>query len=201
MKTNARRDSLLTIIGLAALVVGFLFVVYFPGRQAAAKTRAEIQQSEQSIRDLPLRIAELESLKKEVSRRQEFLNRTESLLPSEVDLHELLGHVAKLAGETNLEVTQTKLLDPVEYVSYRAIPIQVGFRGRFSDVMRFIRGLEKQERLCTFEDLTIESEAARNTGDVEGRVYFSVYVRSTEKDDSSENSSSPGQSGVDTKIR
>jgi LPXTG-motif cell wall-anchored protein len=32
MKTNARRDSLLTIIGLAALVVGFLFVVYFPGR-------------------------------------------------------------------------------------------------------------------------------------------------------------------------
>ena len=57
MKTNARRDSLLTIIGLAVLVVGFLFVVYFSGRQAAAKTRAEIQQAEQNIRDLPLRIA------------------------------------------------------------------------------------------------------------------------------------------------
>lgn len=190
MNTNVRRENLLTILGLAVLVVGFLFVVYFPGRTATAKTRAEIEQAKQSIRNLPLRIAELESLKKEVARRQDFLNRTESLMPSSVDLHELLGHVAKLAEETNLNITQTKLLDPVEYGSYRAIPIQIGFQGRFSDVMQFIQGLEQQDRLCTFEDLTVESGTARNIGDVEGRVDFSVYVRRTGKSDSAENSSS-----------
>ena len=110
MKDPIRRDSLITIIGLSLLVALFLFAVYLPGRQAAATVRGEIAAAERSIREIPLRIAELESLKKQINRRNDYLQQTEPLMPRAANVPTILRQVTDLAKHSDLAVTKLKAM-------------------------------------------------------------------------------------------
>ena len=65
----------------------------------------------------------------------------------------------------------------------------------------FLRELENQPRLFTIEELTISKQDER-FGQIRGaNVYFSVYVKNTESDNSAEYDASGNQHLSDTRIR
>lgn len=201
MKDTARRDSLLTVIGLALLVAFFMFFVYLPNQRAAAKLKREIAAAEQSIRDIPLRLAELESLGKELALRGGHLRETERLMPTDADVHILVRQVADLAENSGLTVTQLKPLPKTVHQSYQALPFQVGFRGGFRGIAMFLKGLEAEERLFTVEELSLAAENEQTGRSVNADMHFSVYVRCAESSESADNDASSYRLRADTEIR
>lgn len=193
MKDRLRWDSWVTIGGLSLLVAIFFLAVFMPERKKAARVRREIAETEQAIRDIPVRLAELESLDEQIARGNEYLKKTAPLVPLETDLHAVLREVSKLAEASNLSVTRLEPLVPAPYASFRAIPFRISFRGKFRQIAAFVRGLETRSRLFTIEELTLKCETPGSGTDAQGDIRFSVYARNRDPADSIENNASPGR--------
>lgn len=201
MKDPVRRDSLLTVVGLALLVAVFMFVVYLPGRNAADRLEREIAAAEQSIHDVPARIAELESLGAALGLRNDFLKETEQLIPGDSDLHTVICQVADLAENCGLAVTRLEPLPKTVHQSYQTLPFRVSFRGGFRGIVTFLRGLEERARLFTIEEFSITGENEQIGDNVDADIHFSVYVRRAESSESADNNASSHRLRADTEIR
>ena len=198
MKDIARRDSLVTIIGLALLAAAFVFVVYRPSQRTEISIRREIAQAERSINDIPLRVAELESLGRDVEQRMTYLASTRKLVPRDRDVHIILSQIASLAEGASLTITRLEPLAPVPRETYGVLPFRVSLSGRFPGVLQFLRGLEERSRLFTTEELTLR-QTSQAAGTVEVDLHFSAYVIRSGYVDSAGNNASSGQAAVDTR--
>ena len=201
MKDPVRRDSLLTVMGLALLVAFFMFFVYLPNQRTATQLNREIAAAEQSIRDIPVRLAELELLGKELALRNDYLKETERLMPADADLHAVVRQVADLAENSGLTVTQLKPLPKTVHQSYQVFPFQVGLQGGFRGIATFLKGLEVYERLFTVEEFSLTAENERIEQLVDADMHFSVYVRCAESSESADNNASSHRLRADTEIR
>ncbi len=201
MNNPLGRDSFITIAILSVSVAGFLFGVYFPAQKSAERIDREIAAAQQSIREVPLRIAELESLCKNLCLRNDFLWRTQQLIPPEANIHSILRQVTKLANKTHLKITRLEPLPAIEHKSYAVLPFRFSFTGPFQGMAEFLRGLENQPRMFTLEELTISNQEEHSSQSREADLYFSVYVKNTESDDSAEYDTSWHQFRSDTRNR
>ena len=190
MKFSTGRDVVITISGLGLMVAAFIFFVYLPGKHACDEYRRQIDAADKQIRQIPLKVAELEVLRDEVEERREELGKTVTLMPNEADLHNVIREVANLAKMSDLEVTRLEPLTPIDHETYQIMPFQLNMSGKFYGMAAFLRGLESRERLFTIKELSLTSDDRRNPGIVAGDVYFSVYVRRTDSSDSNENDAS-----------
>jgi Tfp pilus assembly protein PilO len=199
MKDPVRRDTLLTIIGLSLIAAVFIFAVYRPMQKACSEAQREIAAADQSIRDIPLRLAELKSLEDEIRLREEYLQQHHQLIPENADLHSVLRQVTNLARNSNLSVSRLEPMPPVEYESYRVVPFRVSFTGDFRGVATFAKGLESCGRLFSIEEIALNAADDKRPLGTSGDMYFSVYARRAEISDSTENNTSQGQPGADNK--
>ena len=192
MKDPVRRDSLLTIIGLSLLVAAFVFAVYIPGKKACAQVERDIETAEQTIRDIPLRLAELDSLQKDIRRRSEYLRRNDRLVPGTIDSHTIIAFVSRLARNSNLIEGPLEPLDVAKLKTYQIAKYHFSFSGQFRDIATFLKGLETQDRLVAVDELELTSDDSNELSTVQGKILFSVYARHAELIDFAEiNDSSP----------
>lgn len=201
MKSKFQRDGLLTIVVVAALSGAFLFFFYLPERKAAQDLRAEITQLQASIKRVPIRVAELESLKREIALREDFLKKSRAWMPAKADVPAVLEQVSRLADGANLKVTRLEPKTAERAHSYHSIPFRVTFRGRFSGIAGFLRGLENHERTVTFEELTLKHDQEDRQQTSQADLHFSVYADGSEFNDSAGINDSGNESVADTRIR
>lgn len=201
MNDPTRRDSMLTIGALLLMSALFGFAVYLPGSRASEKVRGEIEAAEQSIQQIPQRVAELQLLRDKIAKRQSYLKRTSNLIPSDTNVHSVLMHVAGLAESSQLHVTRLEPLTPIDHETYSLIPFQVSFSGPFHGIAAFLKGLVETDRLVTIQQFDLKS----NPNDVrqtrQADVHFSVYVRRAEVSGFDEFDTSSHRMNVDTRIR
>lgn len=201
MNMSLKRDSLVTITALAVPVAVFVFAFYLPGRKSSERTNREIAAASRALRDFPLQMAELESLRREIGRREEFLKRASVQIPPESDVHAVLQQVAELADATDVAVTRLEPLPAVQHKSYEALPFQLSGSGSFRAIARFLRGLERQPRLFAVKEFSI-TQPTRQTGQtVQTDVYFSVYVMREQKAGAADYDASLHTNAADTTIR
>ena len=196
MKDLIRRDSLVTIIGLALLAAAFVFVVYLPSQKTERAVRAEIAQAERSIGDIPLHVAELESLNREIAQRVAYLESTRQLVPHDSDMHTILSQIASLADESGLTVTRLEPLAAVSYATYDVLPFRVSLSGRFQGVLSLLRGLEAPRRLFTTDDLALR-QISKDGDVIEVDVNFSAYVKHADQENFAGLNASPSSGQVD----
>ena len=201
MKDPVRRDTLLTIIGLSLMVVAFIFVIFLPGKKACAEIKREIADANKSIQEIPLRVAEVESLKKEIRKRQDYLKETDRLMPVDADLHAVIRQVAYLARNSNLDDGPLKPQPSIQHETYRVIPYQLSFTGDFRGIATFLHGLESQDRLFTVEEFDLTSRDESRPGTINGDITFSVYIRRAKVVNYNENDASSRQPRADNRIR
>ncbi len=192
MKENVRRDSMLMIGGIGALSIAFLLGIFMPGTRKAAAVEREIAEAEKAIREIPLQIAQRESLRKQIAAGETELGRHAAAVPSKAESPAVIRQVARLAEDARLKVTRLEPLPPIEHASFREFPLRVTLAGPFSGIAAFLNGLETQPRLFGFGDYTLKSETGKPAGNVEADLYFSVYAASAENAGSAENSDSSG---------
>jgi Tfp pilus assembly protein PilO len=190
MKDPVRRDAILTILGLSLLAAGFMFAVHVPNKKACAKLRTETSACEQSIQDVPLRVAELESLNREIQRRLDYLDRTKALLPCDANLHSVVARVSDLAQCAELTEGPLEPLSVIDYATYRAVPFRFSFSGQYASTLVFLSDLENSERLFTIDEFRLTGSSDSKSGVLEGDVVFSVYEAYATRNDSDENDAS-----------
>jgi len=200
--TSARtRDSLITIGGLALLAAGYYATVYRPGRMAVHQAQRGIATAQQSVQQIPHRVAELESLKQEIERRENFLRASETHVPRRADLHALVGEVTRLAEQAGLKVTRLEPLPQVTHRTYVVAPFHATLSGNFRGLANFLTALESQERLYAIQDLSITREDARAGGSESADVHFVVYVLREEIPEFTNKADSSAKAGADSRIR
>lgn len=201
MNDTGRRGALVTIGGLALLSAAFLFFVFLPGQRKVVQVRKEIAEAERSIRDVPLRVAELESLRGDAGRRREYVASILERMPHDVDVHGLVRQVASLADRTRVKVSRIEPLAAVEHETYRVLPFRLGFQGDAEAIAHFLAGLESLPYLTVFPELAMSAESGRAGGTAEGDLHFAVYADRGDPADSAEIASSSHAASADTKQR
>jgi Tfp pilus assembly protein PilO len=186
MGFSLRRDSLITIGGVALSAAVFVFAIYLPGRKLSRQTKREIAAASQTVCDFPLRVAELNSLHQSVRERDSFLDRSAVLVPGEANVHAVLGQVTRLADTANLAVTRLEPLPRIEHESYVTLPFRLTCAGGFLGITAFLRGLEQESRLFAVQEFSIAVPDKQMEQTAQADIYFSVYVKRAEYADSAE---------------
>lgn len=180
MKSLARHDTLIAIIGTAILTAGYYWGVIQPGRIAAANVNKEIDQAHAKMNEVPLLMAQQSQQRSLLERQQLRIEQMELSLPGESHVSDVLHEVASLASQSGLTITRLEPLQTIEFASYASHPFHLGCRGAFDDVAKFLRGLETQPRLVSFSkvDLTRSQEGVDGTGrTIQANIDFSVFSR------------------------
>lgn len=201
MRDRTRRDGICTVAALLFLVAMFAFGVYLPGKKASAKVIQQISAAEDSIREIPVRVAELQMHKRLIAERHEFLRMNHDLVPDDVDLHTVLRQVADLARNCKVSVSRLEPATAPTQESYETLAFHLSFSGDFRGIIAFLNGLERSDRLFKIEELTLSREKAQVKRLTEGEMYFHVYARRDDDSESDENNASLPGSGADTKKR
>jgi type IV pilus assembly protein PilO len=197
MKDPVRRDTILTIVGLSLLAAVFMFAVHLPNEKACAQLKREISTCERSIQEVPLRVAELESLNREIQRRLDYLDRTSSLLPFDADLHSVVARVSDLAQCAELTEGALEPLDVIEHATYQVVPFRFNFSGDYASTLAFLAALENSERLFTIDEFRLTGQGESAAEVLEGDIVFSVYEAYSVHSDSDENDASSDSLSAD----
>lgn len=198
MKTAIRRDSVLTVMGLALITGVFLFAFYLPGVKANARVMEDTRAAEESVRNIPLRVAEIEALRGDVKRRLEYLAGADTAVPVDPDVHSVIQQVAELARNSNLQITRLEPRVAVHAETYERIPFRLSFSGTFREMAAFLKGLESRERLFAIDQFTLKQKDTKNTQFVEADMDFSVFINHAEFSDFAGNDGSESREMADT---
>ena len=196
-----KRDSLVTIGGLALLAAGYYFLIFRPGVSAVSQVRRGIESAQQQVREIPERVAHLESLQKEVERREDYLRDVIRQIPREQELHNVIGEVTRLAEGAGFKIVRLEPLPRIPAETYEIAPFQATLTGGFDSLSAFLTALEGHRRLFAVRDLAISHENEK-TGKVEKMdVNFAVYVIRGEKPDFSNKADSSAAAHADSRLR
>ncbi len=201
MSRKIQRESLYTIVGLAVLSAVFLWGFYLPERKAGAAVRGEIADLQGTIRNVPVRVAELDLLRRRVEKRDAYLQKRRDSIPRSAEISAIIKHVASLARNADLRVTRLEPLPAVTSHSYQTLPFRIGLRGRFVGMVAFLKGLESDKRLVTFDAVSLKREQQDDASPIEADIYFSVYSGGGDSADPDENDASPNVRTADTEKR
>ncbi len=201
MKNILRKDSLLTIGMVALLAAGYYFGIFRPSAKKASLIRRGISAAEQSVGEIPRRVAELESLKREIEHRDSFLREQQKLIPSAADLHAIVEEVTRLANLAGLKVVRLEPMPTVTHASYEKLSFQASLNGNFQGLSQFLYGLETGPRLIVVNDLSVGPENDRTERSEKIELQFSVYVFRGEKPEFVNNADSSAVPRADANIR
>jgi Tfp pilus assembly protein PilO len=190
MKQRYQKESLLTVIGVAALTMAFFWGFLIPERKATAAARQEISDLKREINQVPLQVAKLHMLHQKIEKRQKYLQKSANWLPGNPDVSGVLRNITNLAQQEKLTVIKLEPLQPVPHESYRSLPFHISFHGNFNGIASFLKGLENHTRTVTFEKLTITRDNRENGSSAKAELDFSVYSAMKDSSNSTENNSS-----------
>lgn len=199
MKDPVFRDTLIALCILGVVSAVFLFGVYLPGHSRMEAIEMQTAAAEQSLRDIPIRVAELEMLDADLRERQDYLKKSVNLVPSVPDTHGTIRDVAELAHSCSLKVARLEPLSPVRFETLEALPYRLSLEGPFLKVVVFLHGLENRSRLFWIENLTISRDSRGQGESTLVEINFSTFVARTETTDRDEIDASPDERIADTR--
>lgn len=194
MKFLARHDTLIAIIGIAILTMGYFWGVISPGRTLASRIEAEIALSQEKESQIPLILAERSHLQKRLELEREQFKKIEVALPDDSHVSDVLHQIASQARQAGLVIARLEPLPTIEYASYAAHPFHLSCRGTFEDTAEFLKALESQPRLITFGNVNLtrgneQSPLDEGPNKIQANIDFSVYSRNSKSTKLAENTS------------
>lgn len=176
MNDKLRRDSLITIISLAVVVALFTFVIYLPGLKTKQQLNQQIEEIQAEIIKIPEKVKHLEQLHRQLDQRKAFIKRLSRHIPAEKDTHQVLQRVALLANQSALTVSALNPGDPVVHETYLQQPFTLNVTGPYSGLLKFLNGLETENRLFSISNLVLSAENGGHRKHIKGTIELSVYA-------------------------
>ncbi|QDT66971.1 type IV pilus inner membrane component PilO [Calycomorphotria hydatis] len=191
MSIVLRRDTIMLILAMAGLAGAFFYAVFLPGQHRVNELKAEIDEAKQQVSMQPARMHLMQVLSEEMEAERETISVNRKAVPVTADLPEVISQVSEAAEDAGLEVTRLSPLQPEEHATYTRYSYELRFVGSFASMTRFLREMEHESRLFTFESINLSPESKRESQqggktNLEGWVKFSVYAENADSSDSKE---------------
>jgi len=194
MFSTGLRKLIVFVASWGLVFIAFYFFLWNPSVSSLKKTRKEISfkrkvlaQIKKDVETWPKTVT-AEKLKKA----EEDLQKLFAKIPPEEDIPGILKHIQYSAATAHLNVMEIASLtrektkqepyregkEPTGQ-SYAKVTYKLTANGDFLDVIRFLRGLEKAERLIIIEDLDLERESGEK-GSVRAEVTVNLFYTKAE---------------------
>jgi Tfp pilus assembly protein PilO len=161
-------------IGLAVMVLVFVFAGYLPAKhrldalqgQIQSKT-AEVEGNQNRARNLPLLAMEVQELE---SRVRDY----DRQFPKHSDVGEFIKDITRVSQQLALHEFKYQPALPKRGDAYFELPIQMSFQGDFLNVFSFLNEVEHLQRLTRVRRLAIHTKDLKS-GIVEVEIGLNIY--------------------------
>ena len=156
MRISPRTQFILTIVGMAVVLVVVAAVVIWPQYRTLGAMDAKVVAAEQEIALQKTRLAQREEIKNRASHTEAKWLRLASEVPEGADLPSLLIELQDLAFSTGVQLTAITPQQPTPSKdgTYFSVPVKLTVIGTWSDDVEFLQRLNKLDRGLRTVDVT-----------------------------------------------
>jgi len=151
-----RTQRILIFAGtLAALLVLYVYFLYWPHSQELAEKREAISNALQEQDRLSALAINLEKAKEEKRELEVRLKEVATRLPNQKEIPNLLSNISSLGRESGLEVVLFRLKPESLKDFYTEVPVEMSVRGGYHQVAIFFDKVRRMDRIVNIADITL----------------------------------------------
>ncbi len=156
---SIRKEQLLTMAIVAAVVATFVLVIYLPQRRQLGALTDERQAASQALDRDKAKATELARIRGEVVKMTEQLSFFNRRLPDQQELGQFLKDVSGYAQEAGLSAASFEPQKVITGELYLQMPIDMKLKGSFNNLCRFLKQARSMTRLTSIRWLSVRNDA------------------------------------------
>jgi len=165
-----------TALVLVGVLGGFYFLHVRPRNTAMAEERQEIQTRQTTLQLLEVETAKLVGTEQQLERLTRAVEAFEGSLPRQGEIDVILREVWVIADAAGLKTQRIKTQKDRRQDGFRVLPIEMGLRGPFTGVYRFLLAIERLPGVTKVESLKLVTVG--DAGDeVDASLILNVYCK------------------------
>lgn len=160
---------------LAAMVIGFMAVVYIPQRLRLEEIRGKIATEKNQLASDGQKAAVIPEMLRQVQDLKKVYKNFDRRLPKR---QELGGFLREISGHMAEEQLSDQLIEPGNPTPedlFHTLPIIMRFKGSYLSLGSFLKQLETMERLTRVQKLIIDSENKEKEGILDIELQMNIY--------------------------
>jgi len=166
--------ELMFFVVLIAMPISSYWFVFRPQNDEIVQAKKEIDHKEQMLEKLQTATARNEDLQRANQEIAVGIETIESRLPSDKEIEVVLGEVADMARESDLELPKVRTRRPVPSSSYMEQPLEMTIRGDFEDFYSFLLKVEEMDRITRMPNLKVK-KLDKVDGTMEASFTLAIY--------------------------
>ena len=148
-----KKDSLIVVLGVAALVLAALLLYNQWGNLQAA--RGAVQEERQAVARLQTYIQDMEQAKDNVEELEARYTLAELMMPANPDENIMINTLRTYADATGAKLLKVTFKDRVNKEEYSEMPVELVFEGSYSELLQLLEYLQAGQRAMRVESLKV----------------------------------------------
>ena|SRR5436190_1987491 len=169
-----RRLQMALSIGLAVMVLLFVFAGYLPAKHRLDALHGQIESKTREVEDKQNKAQNLPLLALEVNELESRVRDYDRQFPRQADLGDFIRDITRVSQQLALRDFKYQPAAPKRGDAYFELPIQMNFQGEFLNVYSFLTEVEHLARLTRIRKVAIKAKDFR-TGLVEVEIGLNIY--------------------------
>jgi len=169
--TKLTKRSWIVTVLLAGASVAYVFLVFLPGQQAAAKLREELREKQQYVISAERLLIAIEDARAETAAAEGFAEQWRQRSADRHSISRVFASMMALAKEQQVVVTRFDPQPRVEMETVHQIPLVLSCEGEFSQVFAFLASIERLPTVCWMDDLSMKHIEGRMRSEVRLRIF------------------------------
>jgi Tfp pilus assembly protein PilO len=165
-----------TALVLVGVLGGFYFLHVRPRNTAMADDSVAIHAREATLQLLEVETARLAGTEQQLDRLNRAVDAFESALPRQGEIDVILREVWVIADAAGLKTQRIKTQKDRRQDEFRVLPIEMGLRGPFAGVYKFLLAIERLPGVTKVESLKLVTVNERGE-EVDASLTLNVYCK------------------------
>ena len=191
-----RKQSLLLLVCLGGLVVGYAYFFYLPGSERMAEMKRELEDAELEAEGTVTLIAAIDATQKQLDAAREYTESWEAAAPSEREISEVFERIHELTRLAETETTRFEPQSVIKYETIRRVPVTMECEGSFTQIAALLTALERLRNPIWLQAIDLESSGEGGEA-VVAEVSLDVFADNLEDSDQESLSGKPITQEVD----
>ena len=173
-----RRNTLILIGSLAAILILYVVVYWLPQRRRTAEMRSNIQRTLEAIEHSKQQSAQLARLNGELAQLESYTHQVAEQIPPALNVKEFLATVHSLGEQEDVKIPNVTPSISSELVTIQQQPISLTLVGQFRAIVQLMYELETMNRMIDLSDLEVRAiDKATSNGALEVKLNVRLYAR------------------------
>jgi Tfp pilus assembly protein PilO len=182
MRTKLQRQSLIVICVVLAIAIGYPICAFFPQMRAISAVRQEIRQKQDFIAQTEKMRTVAQEQEKSFEAVHVYINERRAQLTPPRKLSSMYSTINTLAKESEAKPSKFEPQLPVDFESFRKVPLKCEFLGSTRAMQELIERLERIPAAIWIEGLALQ--AGREPGQpVKCALDLAIFVDNPEISD------------------